>query len=121
MSSVNGIGGHSPIQKVVSQPVVRSVPVKPAPQHPAIADKVQRTGAVGKISVSTKVEGEFVVIAITDNDGKFVAKLRTDDESAPNPLARVVLDRDPSSYWVKFEEYMHGDVKPAQPKKKSKK
>jgi two-component system NtrC family sensor kinase len=32
----------------------------------AIADKVQRTGAIGKISVSTKVEGGHVVIAISD-------------------------------------------------------
>ncbi|HEV7606221.1 MAG TPA: ATP-binding protein [Steroidobacteraceae bacterium] len=32
----------------------------------AIADKVQRSGAVGKISVSTRVEGEQVVIAISD-------------------------------------------------------
>jgi signal transduction histidine kinase len=32
----------------------------------AIADKVQRTGAIGKISVSTKVDGRHVVIAISD-------------------------------------------------------
>jgi two-component system, NtrC family, sensor kinase len=32
----------------------------------AIADKVQRTGAIGKISVSTRVEGKHVVIAIGD-------------------------------------------------------
>jgi hypothetical protein len=43
-----------------------------------------------------------VVIAITENDGKFIAKMRVEDESAPNPMARVVLDRDPSSYWVKY-------------------
>jgi PAS domain S-box-containing protein len=32
----------------------------------SIADKVQRTGAIGKITVSTRVEGEHVVIAIGD-------------------------------------------------------
>jgi signal transduction histidine kinase len=32
----------------------------------AIADKVQRTGAIGKITVSTRVENEHVVIAIGD-------------------------------------------------------
>jgi PAS domain S-box-containing protein len=32
----------------------------------AIADKVQRTGAIGKITVSTRVEGGHVVIAIGD-------------------------------------------------------
>ncbi len=35
----------------------------------AIADKVQRTGAIGKITVSTKVENEHVVIAIGDTGG----------------------------------------------------
>jgi signal transduction histidine kinase len=32
----------------------------------AIADKVQRTGAIGKITVSTRVEGRHLVIAIGD-------------------------------------------------------
>jgi PAS domain S-box-containing protein len=32
----------------------------------AIADKVQRTGAIGKITVSTRVEGSQVIIAIGD-------------------------------------------------------
>jgi hypothetical protein len=44
MSSVNGIGGHNPVQKVVSKPVMHSVPAKPAVQQKAthaIADKVQ--------------------------------------------------------------------------------
>jgi hypothetical protein len=40
-----------------------------------------------------------VVIAVTENDGKFVAKVRTSNEGAANPLARVVLDRDPTTYW----------------------
>jgi hypothetical protein len=46
---------------------------------------------------------EPVVVAITENDGKFIAKIRTSNEKAPNPLARVVLDRDPSPYWVKYD------------------
>jgi hypothetical protein len=40
-----------------------------------------------------------VVIAVTENDGKFVAKVRTSNEGAANPLARVMLDRDPTTYW----------------------
>jgi len=43
-----------------------------------------------------------VVIAITENDGKFIAKMRTADEENPNPLARVYLDRNPSSYWPRY-------------------
>jgi len=35
----------------------------------AIADKIQRSGAVGKITVSTRAEGERVVIAIGDTGG----------------------------------------------------
>jgi hypothetical protein len=61
-----------------------------------------------------------VVVAITEYDGKFPAKLRTDDEEAPNPLARLVLDRNPSPWWVKYVEYNAGQ-KAAPLKKKSKK
>lgn len=42
------------------------------------------------------------VVAITENDGKYIAKVRTDDELSPNPLAKVYLDRDPSSFWVQY-------------------
>ena len=61
-----------------------------------------------------------VVVAITDNDGKFVAKMRTDDEVAKNPLARRILDRNPSSWWVEYEQYTQGRLN-AEPKKKTKK
>jgi hypothetical protein len=43
---------------------------------------------------------EDVVIAITENDGKFIAKVRTSDEGVANPLARVILDRNPTTYWT---------------------
>lgn len=43
---------------------------------------------------------EDVVIAITENDGKFIAKVRTSNEGVANPLARVPLDRNPLSYWT---------------------
>jgi hypothetical protein len=45
---------------------------------------------------------EDVVIAVTENDGKFIAKVRTSDEGVANPLARVILERNPSSYWTKM-------------------
>ena len=53
-----------------------------------------------------------VVIAITENDGKYVAKLRTEDEEAPNPLARRVLDRNPSPWWLEYVAATSGDAKP---------
>lgn len=60
-----------------------------------------------------------VVIAITENDGKYVAKLRTDDEEAPNPLAKRTLDRNPSPWWLEYEAYTNGQTV-AKPKKKKK-
>jgi two-component system NtrC family sensor kinase len=42
----------------------------------AIADKIQRSGAVGKITVSTRVEGERVVIAIGDTGGGIPQDIR---------------------------------------------
>jgi len=48
-----------------------------------------------------------VVIAIADNDGKFIAKVRTQDETHPNPLGRVILDRDPSPYWEFYDKVNH--------------
>lgn len=59
-----------------------------------------------------------VVVAITENDGKYVAKLRTDDEEAPNPLARRVLDRNPSSWWLEYEAYTGGNLKTKKKKKR---
>ena len=42
----------------------------------AIADKIRRSGAVGKITVSTRVEGERVVIAIGDTGGGIPEDIR---------------------------------------------
>jgi len=46
---------------------------------------------------------EDVVIAIGENDGKFIAKMRTRDEENENPLARVTLDRNPENYWKLYD------------------
>jgi two-component system, NtrC family, sensor kinase len=43
----------------------------------AIADKVQRTGAVGKITVSTRSENDHVVIAIGDTGGGIPEAIRS--------------------------------------------
>lgn len=58
------------------------------------------------------VPGELVprdvVVAITENDGKFVAKLRTssEDEKNPNPMKRVVLNVNPINLWQTYDSYM---------------
>ena len=66
---------------------------------------------------------EPVVVAITDNDGKFVAKLRTENENEPNPMARVLLERDPVNFWKQYDDtFVTGTPKSAKPivKKKGK-
>jgi hypothetical protein len=66
-----------------------------------------------------------VVVAITEYDGKFPAKLRTCDEDSANPIARVTLERNPNSWWVGYEAYMQGlltgEPSPDAPVKKKKK
>jgi two-component system NtrC family sensor kinase len=42
----------------------------------AIADKIKRSGAIGKITVSTRVDGERVVIAISDTGGGIPEDIR---------------------------------------------
>jgi len=59
-----------------------------------------------------------VVVAITEYDGKFPAKLRTDDEEEPNPLARRVLQRNPNHWWEEYQQYTTSRREP--PKKSSK-
>lgn len=54
---------------------------------------------------------ESKVVAITENDGKYVAKMRLDDEEAPNPMARVVLDRNPVNWWEQYDA-LHEVVTP---------
>lgn len=46
---------------------------------------------------------ENVVIAVTENDGQFIAKVRTSDEEQPNPLARVILERNPINFWRQYD------------------
>jgi hypothetical protein len=46
---------------------------------------------------------EDVVVAIGENDGKFIAKVRTEDEIGPNKLARVVCNRDPINWWNQYD------------------
>ena len=43
MSSVNGLGGNSPVQKIISNPIYRSVPTDPSKSSSA-SDKVELSG-----------------------------------------------------------------------------
>lgn len=46
---------------------------------------------------------EDVVVAIGESDGKFIAKVRTEDESRPNVMARVVCQRNPLNWWEAYD------------------
>lgn len=90
--------------------IVENVHAVGGPAHPGRAMTeylpAQFNTVIRLIREQTLVPGadapEDVVIAITENDGKFIAKVRTANETGINPLARVALDRDPSPYWIKY-------------------
>jgi negative regulator of flagellin synthesis FlgM len=43
MSSINGVGSNSPLQKIIPQPVQRELPAQPPTQQPAV-DRVELSG-----------------------------------------------------------------------------
>lgn len=91
--------------------IVENVHAVGGPAHPGRAMTeylpAQFNTVVRLIREQTLVPGadapEDVVIAITENDGKFIAKVRTADEKNVNPLGRVVLNRDPINWWEKYD------------------
>jgi hypothetical protein len=46
---------------------------------------------------------EDVVVAVGEGDGKYVAKVRTEDETQKNVMARVVCNRDPLNWWTAYD------------------
>lgn len=61
MSSINGIGNHSPVSKVVTQPVQKQVPTD-APKQMMATDKVHSSGIDHMLEMlkSNEVRGEKV-------------------------------------------------------------
>jgi len=47
---------------------------------------------------------EMKVIAVTEHDGLYTAKVRENDYISGNVLGRVPLERDPSHFWLKYDE-----------------
>jgi hypothetical protein len=100
--------------------IVENVHAVGGPAHPGRAMTeylpAQFNTVIRLIREQTLVPGadapEDVVIAITENDGKFIAKVRTADETGANPLARVLLERNPSSYWTKYYDPQFAVVEP---------
>jgi hypothetical protein len=93
-----------------SKEMVKDGPVVGGPQHPGrqMIDYLpaQFHTVVRLVREQILLPGaddvQSVVVAVTETDGHFVAKLRTDDENAPNPMAHRVLQRDPSHWWIEL-------------------
>jgi AAA domain-containing protein len=91
---------------------VEGMPATGGPSHPGRKMLVDMPAAfstvIRLIKEPTLVPGEDVarnrVIAITDHDGKFIAKRRTGDETGEQTaLSRVVLDDDPVNFWNLYD------------------
>jgi hypothetical protein len=91
--------------------IVENVHAVDGPAHPGRAMTEYLPGqfstVVRLIREQQLVKGaanpEDVVVAVGENDGKFTAKIRTDDESQPNKLKRVVCNRDPRNWWDQYD------------------
>ena len=103
-----------------SKQLASDAPVVGGPQHPGrqMIDYLpaQFSTVIRLVRDEILVPGaddvQPVVIAITENDGKFVAKMRTDDEESPNPIAKRVLERNPSHWWNEYEALTSGQNAP---------
>ncbi len=93
--------------------MVENIPVAAGPAHPGRAMleyiPAQFSTVIRLIRDTQYVPGvddvpRSVVVAIGENDGLFIAKVRTSNETGPNPLARVVLERDPINYWQTYDQ-----------------
>jgi hypothetical protein len=91
--------------------IVENVHSVGGPAHPGRAMTeylpAQFSTVIRLIRTEELVPGEeaprTVVVAVTENDGKFIAKVRTADEQHINPLARVVLNQNPINFWEQYD------------------
>lgn len=90
---------------------VEGMPATGGPSHPGQKMLVEMPGTFSTvirlikepILIPGDEEARTRVIAITDHDGKFIAKTRTSDESGRSPLGRVILDTNPVNFWEKYD------------------
>lgn len=90
---------------------VEGMPAAGGPSHPGRKMLVDMPGMFSTVIRVIKdrvlIPGDEaatdVVIAVTDHDGRFIAKARTQEEGAPSPLGRVALDRNPINFWQQYD------------------
>lgn len=90
---------------------VEGMPATGGPSHPGRKMLVDMPAVfstvIRLIREKTLVPGDDAatnrVIAITDHDGKFIAKRRTGNDEETAILGRVVLDNDPINFWKLYD------------------
>jgi len=90
---------------------VEGMPAAGGPSHPGRKMLVDMPAAFDtvirvikdRVLVPGDDAAQDVVIAVTDHDGRFIAKTRTNDEGQPSPLGRVILDRNPVNFWQQYD------------------
>lgn len=91
---------------------IEGMPATGGPSHPGRKMLVDMPAAFSTvirlirdpILIPGEEASRIRVVAITDHDGKFIAKRRTDDEvGAESALGRVILDDDPTNFWRLYD------------------
>lgn len=75
---------------------------------PASFNTVIRLIKEAKIQPGSAVP-RWIVYALTDNDGRYIAKLREGDIENGNRLGKVELETNPINFWKKYTEYLGGN------------
>jgi hypothetical protein len=63
MSGINGVGGNSPVQKIVSNPIQKSIPAD-APKSTGATDKVKVADIKAQIEAGTNEDDAKMDVAV---------------------------------------------------------
>src|SRR3954471_8760742 len=78
MSNINAVGGNSPVQKIVANPIQKQVPAE-APQQPMpLTDRVELSG-MGAMLKTLKAGGDFRADKVADIKAQIEAGTYEDD------------------------------------------
>ena len=90
MSSINSVGGGSPVQKIVSNPVQRSVAPEAPKQTPA-ADKLELSG-VGHLMRNLKTGNDMRADKVAEIKAQIEAGTYEDDKKLDAAVDRLLDD-----------------------------
>ena len=89
MSSINGLGNSSPVQKIVSQPIQKQVPAD-APKQLAMTDKLELSG-VSHLLKSLR-NNDVRVDKVAEVKAQIEAGTYEDDQKLDAALERLLDD-----------------------------